>query len=229
MVDYGGNEISDISRGWALCLLLLPITIIAIIWFTVIVPIAFGPIWVYGGLIIFVVILAIIGIPLLVDGEYRDRVIRRIRGETASPEMLFDPDTTNWNGSGAIQVWPTIRSKEGKPVSSRSHLNVSYLPRLSLPAIQQKIPELEEAVNELDAQVNAYSNGLEVSVLNQEQLRIERNAASQLLASLLIQRRKKTIAPQFYRRKRRRLLRTIKQIDFALDQTPKLKQTKADF
>ena len=227
MDEYGGNEISDVSRGWALCLLILPITIFVLIWISMAIPFYSWTFLFYGALIIFVVILAIIGIPILVDSEYRERVIRRIRREEPPPEILFDPDATNWNDPGTIQVWPTIRSSEGTPVSSRSHLHFSEPPLRSLPTIQEKLPELEEAINELDSQVEAYSITLETREPDYEQLMIEKKAANQLLTSLQNHRGNNRVAPEFYRRKRRRLLRTIEQIDTALEKSPKRKQVEA--
>ncbi len=223
MDESVGHEISDISRWWSLCLLILPISIFLIIWVASTWPFGFGGIWF---IIILIVCSGIIVIPLLVDHEYRVRVIQRIRGTPSSHDFLHIPEETDWSDPSAIQVWPIIRSVEGEPVSSRSHVQFYESRLLSIPVIEQKLPELEEAINELDAQVETYLIAKESRRPNREQLMIERSAANQLLTSLLIQRGKKTVTPQFYRRKRRWLLRTIEQIDIALGETKTRTPTK---
>jgi hypothetical protein len=219
MDEPSSHDISDTSRWLSLCVLILPISVLIFILVASAWTLTFGSYWFFGALIVLVVALAIIGIPLTVDAEYRARVFSRLRRSSPLPESNPDSGEITWEASYSTQLWPTIRSSDGKLVAPEPTFQFSNTPMLSIDVIKQRLPTLEEMVTELNTHVNAGSVLYESTVATQEQLLIERNAANHLLNSLKDQHKKNTITAQYYRQKRQNLLRTLERIDKVLEQS----------
>ncbi|MFX1509524.1 MAG: hypothetical protein ACFFBR_04365 [Promethearchaeota archaeon] len=209
---------TDMRGWWIACVLILPILVFIFIW-----VVAIGDVIViFGAFFIIAIALAIFGIPLLIDDEYRKRFFNRLRRRVPPSEIFQCNEEIRWDEIPLLEVWPTIRSETGDTVSIPPDYDSSVSQLLPINVIQQHISELEAAVEELDANLHMIPTTYESPTRVHEQLLIERGAANLLLASLILQRGKKTIAPKYYTRKRRQLLRTIARIDEKIDELSEL-------
>ncbi len=208
---------SNTRSWWAACVLIIPISVFVIIWIAAAGPIIGEQIWVFGIVFIIAIALALVVIPLAVDDDYREQLLDRLRFRGPPSETLPYHEVIHWDETTPTQVWPTIRTESGEIVSIPRDYDSMNPPLLTLSVIQRRLPELEATIEELNANLLMISTTYESPTRTQEQLLIERSVANKLLASLVLQRGNKTLAPSYYTRKRRQLLRTIARIDEKLD------------